>query len=399
MHEPLKISDMVQMSECFELWRTFVSDIPCFSGVPQSRGPILHGRSDLESRQGCRPWLMSNFPVCFSVQVISEKPYPSFTSICFHFLGGQSQTTLSQHACTPSPIYKSYLLLHSPFCLPTFSLEVSTFLFSQELVVYHSLPVLAFLDLLLLWKSHSFCIFLTSIILVPDEEFPSLAVLPFVLSDKPMEHWRATCILPSNAPALPNVSSAPSRILQDTSGNAQSYALENAKGTEKSQPGGRHTLQEVPDSKYPFPPTLGSNVPLPADTHLGRLEHRRRHRTRVDLRAAHVPVDRSYLNSKKYLEYRARQRRDTGQDGEAIWPDELEEAFQDGLLTPLLSFMCLALTYKHLLQSLRWVGERSRSMARPAEGMSLLLIGSLRQPERDEHASRSPVTCKSSIAF
>ncbi|KAB8201680.1 TEA/ATTS domain family-domain-containing protein [Aspergillus parasiticus] len=39
----------------------------------------------------------------------------------------------------------------------------------------------------------------------------------------------------------------------------------------------------------------------------------------------------SYLKSKKYLEYRARPRRDTGKDGEPVWSDELEEAFQQAL--------------------------------------------------------------------
>ncbi|KAF4152761.1 hypothetical protein CNMCM6069_001731 [Aspergillus lentulus] len=40
---------------------------------------------------------------------------------------------------------------------------------------------------------------------------------------------------------------------------------------------------------------------------------------------------RSYLKSQKYLEYRARPRRDTGKDGEPVWPDELEDAFQQAL--------------------------------------------------------------------
>ena len=39
---------------------------------------------------------------------------------------------------------------------------------------------------------------------------------------------------------------------------------------------------------------------------------------------------RSYLKSQKYLEYRARPRRDTGKDGEPVWSDALEDAFQQG---------------------------------------------------------------------
>jgi transcriptional enhancer factor len=39
----------------------------------------------------------------------------------------------------------------------------------------------------------------------------------------------------------------------------------------------------------------------------------------------------SYLKSQKYLEYRARPRRDTGKDGEPVWSDELEDAFQQGM--------------------------------------------------------------------
>lgn len=38
------------------------------------------------------------------------------------------------------------------------------------------------------------------------------------------------------------------------------------------------------------------------------------------------------MNSQKYLEYRARPRRDTGKDGEPVWSDQLEDAFQQGEL-------------------------------------------------------------------
>lgn len=38
------------------------------------------------------------------------------------------------------------------------------------------------------------------------------------------------------------------------------------------------------------------------------------------------------MNSQKYLEYRARPRRDTGKDGEPVWSDALEDAFQQGEL-------------------------------------------------------------------
>ncbi|KAL3440461.1 TEA/ATTS domain family-domain-containing protein [Aspergillus insuetus] len=44
-----------------------------------------------------------------------------------------------------------------------------------------------------------------------------------------------------------------------------------------------------------------------------------------------APRNRSYLKSQKYLEYRARPRRDTGKDGEPVWSDELEDAFQQAL--------------------------------------------------------------------
>jgi transcriptional enhancer factor len=43
---------------------------------------------------------------------------------------------------------------------------------------------------------------------------------------------------------------------------------------------------------------------------------------------------RSYLKSQKYMEYRARPRRDTGKDGEPVWSDELEDAFQQGKPSP-----------------------------------------------------------------
>ena len=139
-----------------------------------------------------------------------------------------------------------------------------------------------------------------------------------------MEHWREPFIPTSNTPALDDT--AHRRILQDTSGNAQSYALEVKHGSENL-----HPVQHLPlDIKlhppaYQQPPILSSND---HSANLLRLHQRRQFKSRRD----HVKTEtgRSYLGSKKYLDYRARQRRDTMANGEPVWSDDVEDAFQDG---------------------------------------------------------------------
>lgn len=153
-----------------------------------------------------------------------------------------------------------------------------------------------------------------------------------------MEHWRDSSILRSNAPALDDNR----RILRDTSGNIQSYSLKTETGLENVHPYQHHGLDISAHKLYPptyHPaPILSSND---RDSNLLRLHERRQRHDRKDFikNAQGKSQGRSYLHCKKYLDYRARQRRDTGADGEPVWSDDVEDAFQDGkLVFPLLQF-------------------------------------------------------------
>jgi transcriptional enhancer factor len=146
------------------------------------------------------------------------------------------------------------------------------------------------------------------------------------------DNWRTAGIYPSNCPVIPEVVTRSSRALQVTSGNAQSYNLENFKVEEaKTQPGNSNLSLDFQPQSYPVPPTLRSNAPQTI-TPTQRLEQRRLHRAQVALREPRGsgPSRRRFLKSAKYVEYRQRARRDTGPDGEPVWPDELEDVFQDG---------------------------------------------------------------------
>lgn len=147
----------------------------------------------------------------------------------------------------------------------------------------------------------------------------------------PMEHWRDTCILASNAPGIDdNPHRVGSRILQDTSGNVQPFTLKSEVGVENVHPI-QHNPSDITATKLHGPtfqppgPILSSNDHY---SNLLRLEQRRqRHERKDNFRISH---NRSYLHTKKYLDYRQRQRRDTGSDGEPVWSDDVEDAFQDG---------------------------------------------------------------------
>lgn len=172
-----------------------------------------------------------------------------------------------------------------------------------------------------------------------------------------MEDWPASCILPSSTPITSVVGGDPSqrrsiRALQDLSGNAQSYAsngtvaqvqkcaAENAHQLAQQQ---AHHLQPqflqgpYPKSGLPLLRPYGeSNQPVS----ITPSERKRTYQEAIGEPQAPVPSrlwPRGYLDSQKYKEYRARPRRDTGPDGQAVWSDELEEAFQEGDLLQIQS--------------------------------------------------------------
>ena len=155
-------------------------------------------------------------------------------------------------------------------------------------------------------------------------------VLPFL-----METWRSTSILPFDV--KDETFRHPSRALEVTSGNAQSYALDIKEGIEN----------QVPDNSQAFTQHLTKTSPCPypalPTTHVN-LDHHQTVRLKLDSRKqrrevgstrglpfrAGTHLERPYLKDPRYIEYRLRQRRDTGADGNPVWDDATEEAFQEG---------------------------------------------------------------------
>ncbi|KAJ5601035.1 hypothetical protein N7510_010569 [Penicillium lagena] len=146
--------------------------------------------------------------------------------------------------------------------------------------------------------------------------------------------WQPDCLVPQNQPSLePAVGAHSDRALQNTSGNVQSYSDSLAHNDPTSH---EEQLQQLgykyPHAHHVAPPPhalQGPNVhqqAVAARLHARKL--RRLHSVGPNVAARRA---RSYLKSQKYLEYRARPRRDTGKDGEAVWSDELEDAFQQAL--------------------------------------------------------------------
>lgn len=144
--------------------------------------------------------------------------------------------------------------------------------------------------------------------------------------------WQPECILPQNHSILANVGAHSNRALQSTSGNVQSdnIAHSGAPGNEGHFPPLAYKYPQ-PHAHLPPPtqpvPSVGLQHSLSARHHAKKL----RRLNSCGPSTSSSRRARNYLKSQKYLEYRARPRRDTGKDGEAVWSDELEDAFQQGM--------------------------------------------------------------------
>ncbi len=150
-----------------------------------------------------------------------------------------------------------------------------------------------------------------------------------------MEHWPTDLSIPfSHSKEQTSIRGA--RPLKAVSGNRQTFALDCPAGSENQNHhelyyiNSSFTAPNCPSNTFPTTATLGSND---NDLTAQRLQHRHQRRQRqrapaIDFRFQ----DRSYLNSKKYQEYRARQRKDVGHDNKQVWSDDVEEAFQEGSL-------------------------------------------------------------------
>lgn len=115
-----------------------------------------------------------------------------------------------------------------------------------------------------------------------------------------------------------------SRVLASTSGNAQTFTLDikDIKGCpDLSNPivsGGhaRHGLQH----SAPLP-VLGSNDKSTLHDRLAARKARR---------SSQPGHERQFLHTEQYKTYRERKRQDIGKDGLPVWPDHIEESFQNG---------------------------------------------------------------------
>ncbi|KAI1621076.1 TEA/ATTS domain family-domain-containing protein [Exophiala viscosa] len=129
---------------------------------------------------------------------------------------------------------------------------------------------------------------------------------------------------------------APSAMnpLSISSGNIQSSIASLGDGVENQHP---LTLGDGADGvsiKAPFrlfqpPVALGSNDF--SDRSVEQKQERKPSKSRYVNRAL-LNQDRPYLSHPKYDEYRRRPRQDIGKDGKPIWPQPIEDAFQDALV-------------------------------------------------------------------
>lgn len=166
-----------------------------------------------------------------------------------------------------------------------------------------------------------------------------------------MEGWPASSILPPSA-SIPSVvgndlhQRRPGRALQDLSGNAQPYGsngviVDAPKGVTENV----HHLAQQQSHQLPQhflqPSFSKTGLPLlrpygsqPQPAPITPIDRKRSYQDGPGEPQVQVPSrmwPRGYLDSQKYKDYRARPRRDTGPDGQAVWSDELEEAFQEGM--------------------------------------------------------------------
>ncbi|EED16818.1 transcription factor AbaA [Talaromyces stipitatus ATCC 10500] len=148
-----------------------------------------------------------------------------------------------------------------------------------------------------------------------------------------MADWQTESFAPQTQSSFDRVGGGSThRALQHTSGNAQSYADGTMHGDAGSRGDPLQLALKYPPAPIPFHHSISSTSLHDSHVLAARLQAKKLRRLQS---AAHsMPTmrpKRSYLKSQKYLEYRARPRRDTGKDGEPVWSDALEDAFQQAL--------------------------------------------------------------------
>jgi hypothetical protein len=149
-----------------------------------------------------------------------------------------------------------------------------------------------------------------------------------------MEYWPSDISI-SSSHSVEQRSDRGPRPLKAVSGNRQNFALDRHAGLENQNPQELYYINSsFTETKHP-PNTIHTTATLGSNDveHAVQCRHQQ-HVSSID--PSHQ--DRSYLNSTEYREYRARQRKDLGQDNKQVWSDDVEEAFQEG---PVLSTQIL----------------------------------------------------------
>lgn len=147
-----------------------------------------------------------------------------------------------------------------------------------------------------------------------------------------MSEWQHDSFVSHSQPPLESVGAGSDRALQNTSGNAQSYSDGIVHGDARNRDDHFQSLAlKYPPAPIPLQHSVSTTSLHDSHVLAARLQAKKLRR----LQSAAQPMSvvrpkRSYLKSQKYLEYRARPRRDTGKDGEPVWSDALEDAFQQG---------------------------------------------------------------------
>lgn len=142
--------------------------------------------------------------------------------------------------------------------------------------------------------------------------------------------WQPECLVTQNQQSLDPVGAHSDRALQNTTGNVQSYSDPLAHADIAREDPLHQLGFKFPHAPHPPQPL---SAPSLHHQHVAARLHQRKLRrlNSVGPNSQSRRARSSYLKSQKYLDYRARPRRDTGKDGEPVWSDELEDAFQQAL--------------------------------------------------------------------
>lgn len=187
-------------------------------------------------------------------------------------------------------------------------------------------------------------------------------------------YWPPDLSIPSSHSGVQR-SSRSARPLKAVSGNRQPFALDSHGGPKSQNAHDVYYLDALFSQTKPLSNPFSTNASVPCSDpgpairclHQRQPSRRRQHGSSTGPKYQ----DRSYLDTEHYQEYRARQRKDVGPDNKQVWSDDVEEAFQEGLL-PLRSNTRFTDLMEPLLKSSLWEeGDECRMVRSLAEMSSL----------------------------